>query len=259
MTTVKTYLLTPVTVLLLMAIFAGAVSAQDAPLPAPTGVAAANGNAVGEAIVSWNAVPGAAFYRIGWVAFPDYQATVSEGRDWLEAFHFLDAANTGQTQWTLSRLSPGVPYYFIVASNDARNGTPQYGNWSERITLTPALTPTPTPTPAPAPSAASCLPVQSIGTFTGSGNDAGNVLYLAAGQYRVTAHQTGKSNYIVDLIPTFSISILAEQLLVNVIGTERDDRTFSIGSRLQPAGVYALEVAADGDWTLTITKYGGAD
>ena len=47
---------------------------------------------------------------------------MAAGRDWLEAFHFLDAANTGQTQWALKRLSPGVEYYFIIASNDARNG-----------------------------------------------------------------------------------------------------------------------------------------
>ncbi len=137
MTTVKAYFLMPVAILLLLAIFAGAVSAQDAPLPAPTGIAANNGNAIGEAIVSWDTVPGAAFYRIGWVALPDYQATVADGRDWLEAFHFLDIANTRQTQWTLSRLTPGVQYAFIVASNDARHGNPQYGNWSELITLTP--------------------------------------------------------------------------------------------------------------------------
>ena len=108
MTTVKTYLLPPVVILLLLTIFAGAVSAQDTPLPAPTGITVHNGNNTGEAIVSWHAVPDAAFYRIGWVALPDYQATVDAGRDWLEAFHFLDAANTGQTQWTLSRLAPGI-------------------------------------------------------------------------------------------------------------------------------------------------------
>ncbi len=126
------------TLMSLMAFTAGNVNAQTAAPAAPTGTSAANGSETGQVIVSWNASPGAAFYRIGWVARPDYEATVAAGRDWLEAFHFLDAANTGQTQWTLTRLSPGVEYYFIVASNDNRNGVPQYGNWSNLLALTPA-------------------------------------------------------------------------------------------------------------------------
>ena len=126
------------TLMLLAAFTAGNVNAQTAALTAPTGTSAANGSERGQVIVSWDAVEDAAFYRIGWVALPDYDTTVAAGRDWLEAFHFLDAANTGQTQWTLTRLSPGVEYYFIVASNDNRNGVPQYSAWSNLLTLTPA-------------------------------------------------------------------------------------------------------------------------
>ena len=126
------------TLMLLAAFTAGNVSAQTVAPAAPTGTSAVNGSETGQVIVSWNAVADAAYYRIGWVAKPDYEATVAAGRDWLEAFHFLDAANTGQTQWTLTRLSPGVDYYFIVASNDNRNGVPQYGAWSNLLTLTAA-------------------------------------------------------------------------------------------------------------------------
>ena len=131
-------ILTLATLALFGAFTAGNANAQTAAPAAPAGTSAVNGSETGQVIVSWNAVPDAAFYRIGWVARPDYDATVAAGRDWLEAFHFLDAANTGQTQWTLTRLSPGVEYYFIVASNDNRNGVPQYGDWSNLLTLTPA-------------------------------------------------------------------------------------------------------------------------
>ena len=138
----------------------GMAQAQGVTPPAPTGLVAVNGPNPGEALLSWNAVADAAFYRIGWVAFPDYEATVAAGRDWLEAFHFLDAVNTGQTQWILTRLSPGVEYYFIIASNDARNGPPQYGEWSELLTLNddtsscPTAAPEPEPTPIPQPTPA---------------------------------------------------------------------------------------------------------
>ena len=128
--------LTMVTLALLTVFTASIVSAQSGTLPAPTGTTAANGSEPGQVVVSWDAVADAAFYRIGWVALPDYQTTVAAGRNWLEVFHFLDAANTGQTEWKLTRLSPGVQYYFIVASNDARNGVPQYSGWSEPLTLT---------------------------------------------------------------------------------------------------------------------------
>ncbi len=128
----------------------GMAQAQGVTPPAPTGLVAVNGPNPGEALLSWNAVADAAFYRIGWVAFPDYEAKVAAGHDWLEAFHFLDAANTGQTQWALTRLSPGVQYYFIIASNDARNGTPQYGEWSEPLTLNDDTSSCPTaPTAVP--------------------------------------------------------------------------------------------------------------
>ena len=191
-------------------------------------------------VVSWDAVADAAFYRIGWVALPDYQMTVAAGRNWLEAFHFLNAANTGQTEWKLTRLSPGVQYYFIVASNDARNGVPQYGGWSEPLTLTSDSTTgqvdysdqypncdavrahhpggvkrgspvyranldadgdgTACESTASAPSG-NYLPIQSIGTFTGTGDSADNVIRLDAGVYRVTSSRTNTDrNFFVYLV-----------------------------------------------------------
>ena len=111
--------------------------AQTGDLPsAPTNLTAVNGENPGEVNLTWNAVPEAAFYRVGWVAFPDYESTVADGRNWLEAFHFFDAENIGQTQWTLTRLSPGVQYFFIIGSADERFGGAQWSEWSNALTLT---------------------------------------------------------------------------------------------------------------------------
>ncbi len=113
--------------------------AQTGNLPsAPTNLMAVNGDNPGEVNLTWNAVPEAAFYRVGWVAFPDYESTVADGRNWLEAFHFFDAENTGQTQWTLTRLSPGVQYFFVIGSADERFGGAQCSEWSNALTLTGA-------------------------------------------------------------------------------------------------------------------------
>ena len=109
----------------------GVVSAQDSgSLAAPTGVNASNGSVPGEVIVTWDAVSGAQFYRIGWVAYPDYQEITLAGGDWLETFAFVDVANRGQTSHAVGRLSPGVLYAFIVASNDSRYGEPQWSDWA---------------------------------------------------------------------------------------------------------------------------------
>ena len=126
------------------------VSAQGN-LSAPTNVRAGNGPSPGEVIVTWRTVPGAAYYRIGWVSFPDYQRVTAEGRDWLEAFVFVDQANRGQTTYKVSRLEPGVLHAFLVASNDTRYGEPRWSEWS-LITLNNAAVSCPaapaTPTPA---------------------------------------------------------------------------------------------------------------
>ena len=45
--------------------------AQDGSTPAPANVRAVNGMNAGEVSVLWDAVDGAAFYRIGWVAYDD--------------------------------------------------------------------------------------------------------------------------------------------------------------------------------------------
>ena len=139
----------------------GAAQAQGNDPPAPVGITAANGPNPGEVNLSWNGVDGAVYYRIGWIAFEDYEA-VPEGQDWLEAFAFVDVANQGQTSHTITRLTPGIPYAFIVASNGSRYGEPQWSEWATlklnddgtacpTVEPEPAPEPTPTPTPTRAP------------------------------------------------------------------------------------------------------------
>ena len=95
-------------------------------LVAPSNVAAHNTGNPGEVRISWDAVPNAEYYRIGWVAYSDVEPIIASGGDWLEHFAFIDIENRGQTEQTITRLTPGVQYAFIMTSNDGRYGTPRW-------------------------------------------------------------------------------------------------------------------------------------
>ncbi len=127
---------------------ANTASAQTA-LAAPTDLAVNNGADPGEVSLTWTAVADASYYRIGWVAYEDYQVTIAAGRDWLEAFAFVDVANRGQNSHTVTRLTPGIFYAFIVASNDSRYGAPQWSDWATLTLNTAPSTPSTPGQPTP--------------------------------------------------------------------------------------------------------------
>ena len=138
------------------------VRAQNAP-PAPANVNVVDGDTPGDVIITWDAVSSAKNYRVGWVAFPDYEEiSLVGGRPWSEAFAFVDVENLGQTSRTVRRLTPGTLYAFRVGTSRSVNETPAWSGWT-RFTLqtgsaacppdTGTATPTPTPTPSPTPTA----------------------------------------------------------------------------------------------------------
>ena len=138
--------------------------AQNGGPPAPDSAQAVNGPSPGAALVSWTAVPSATHYRVGWVAYADYNAATAAGTNWLEAFTFVDLANRGQTTHQITRLTPGIDYAFIVGSSAGRYAAPTWSSWASlTLSATPGAaecptapasppangaTPTPTPTPA---------------------------------------------------------------------------------------------------------------
>ena len=93
-------------------------------LVVPGGVAAQNTGNPGEV-------------RIGWDAYSDVEPIIAAGGDWLGHFASIDIANRNQTGHTITRLTPGLPYDFIVAGNDGWYGTPQWSDASEWQFMTP--------------------------------------------------------------------------------------------------------------------------
>ena len=101
-------------------------------LPAPTGVNTANGSSIGEADLSWPEVQGATYYRIGWMADEDYQRARSEPNgEWQKEFRYSNIINRGQSSHTVTRLTPGIKYWFIVGSHNAFYGGPAWSPWAE--------------------------------------------------------------------------------------------------------------------------------
>ena len=98
------------------------------PLPlTPTGnIAVQAGDNSGEAVISWDAVPEATHYRIGYVNMEvDYHfAKASCTGEWIEAFVYVDVnarnipVSDGRAEYTIRRLAPGARHAFTVLTNN---------------------------------------------------------------------------------------------------------------------------------------------
>lgn len=89
-------------------------------------IAVRAGDNSGEVIISWDAVPGASHYRIGYVNMEvDYHlAQASCTEEWIEAFVYVDVnaqnipISNGRAEYTIRRLSPGARHAFTVLTSN---------------------------------------------------------------------------------------------------------------------------------------------
>ena len=92
----------------------GALSCPTQPAVAPSTTSAlqvSNGSRLGQVVVSWDVVAGTTGYRVGWLAVPDFEANIDNDR-WRERFAYSDI--NPSSSYTVSRLTPGIAYYFIL-------------------------------------------------------------------------------------------------------------------------------------------------
>ena len=98
---------------------------------APTGnIAVRAGDIAGEVVISWDAVPSATHYRIGYVNMEVDYHLVTEGSctmepdDWIQAFVYVDVkapnipVRDGRAEYTIRRLSPGAKHAFTVLTSN---------------------------------------------------------------------------------------------------------------------------------------------
>lgn len=113
--------------LLLMATasLVGSIAFAQSSAPATGNIAVRDGINPGEVVVSWDAVPGATHYRIGYVNMvADYPlAKASVTGDWINAFIYVDenARNipvaNGRAEYTARRLQQDTRHAFTVLTS----------------------------------------------------------------------------------------------------------------------------------------------
>ena len=121
--------------LLLGAGISGPLSAQSG-APATDNIIVSDGVNPGEVVISWDAVPQATHYRIGYVNMvQDYPvAKASVTGEWIEAFVYVDVnarnftVSGGRVQYTLRRLAQGDRHAFTVLTSSNHVNTKESFN-----------------------------------------------------------------------------------------------------------------------------------
>ncbi len=90
----------------------------------------------GEVVVSWNSVPGALEYRVGWANYRAVEQAIAVGIPWTERFAFTDVRSSLSSH-TVPNLMGGDQYAFIVGT---RRGDTEH-DWSEWVFHTTAMSP----------------------------------------------------------------------------------------------------------------------
>ena len=104
-----------------------AAPAQLAKPDAPVVSATANG---GEILISWNPVPGAHYYTVGWVNWTDARPLSDAGQDWLSQFNYTTVPG-GVTSHTVKGLDGGDDHYAIIRATDVSGNNGRFGGgWS---------------------------------------------------------------------------------------------------------------------------------
>ena len=119
----------PLFVLTAIILIAG-IAATPAQLPTPAApTVQATGNA-GEIVISWNPVPGAQYYTVGWINWTEGQQLLDAGQDWFSLFHYATVLGT-ETSYTVKGLDGGDNYHANVRATDVAGTVGRLGGgWS---------------------------------------------------------------------------------------------------------------------------------
>ena len=238
--------------------------------PAVTNIQVAQGINPGEVIISWDAVPQATHYRIGYVNMEtDYPlAKASVTGEWIEAFLYADVnarnftVSGGRAQYTLRRLAQGVRHAFTVRTSDDLDGVytwPSNPRWKFLVVADqggacPSVAPTPPPAPTPSSCVedGTCLPILATGSVSGTGDSTEHVFNLPAGLYRFTL--TGGFLVSADMIAT---SPDRDIFYFDFIGSGEQSAQELVTVRPDKAGTFILEIdAGASSWQFDIVRIG---
>jgi hypothetical protein len=157
-------------------------------------------------------------------------ALTSCGSGAVDAAYSLDTQTQAWSRW-------------FAGKPDVSN-LPPLSSMQGVLALGSAVGPAPTPSPTATPAPTSTPAAQS---FSGQGHRAISPIELDAGLTIITLTHTGSSNFVVWLRDSSGEDI---ELLVNEIGTFNGSTALGI----PVSGAYALDINADGGWTVKIEQ-----
>ena len=106
-------------VVLVATLLTAGVAAMPATLSSPTlptVMATAN---PGELLITWDAVPDAQHFTVGYANLDDLNQMTEAGRNALDAFYYV-TIGAAHTAHTLSGLEPGIDYYVLVVAHTVK-------------------------------------------------------------------------------------------------------------------------------------------
>lgn len=125
--------LTPLLLVFVMSL--GAVAATPAVLSTPDAPTVEPAGNPGEIRISWDRIPGAQYYTVGWVDWTEAKPVLDAGGDWLSLFHYATVSGD-VTGYTVKGLEGGDDYYGIMRATDAEDrfggGYSPWSEWSSR-------------------------------------------------------------------------------------------------------------------------------
>lgn len=201
---------------------AQATHAQQAPALAPANFTVVNGMNPGEAFLAWTPVSGADQHLVGWLAVEDYEANPNT---WREKFAYSDVVSS--STWTVTRLTPGIEYYFIVGRKHAGGISPS--PW-KRLRLIEGCPTAPTDEPVPPLSARGAFSVSAV-----NGANPGEVTVSWPAVSGATSYRVGW--LALDEFRDYPNTWQQKFAYSNVTASSR----YTV-SRLTPGAVYVLTV-----------------
>ena len=99
---------------------------------APTIAATANAE---EVTITWDSIPGAQYYTVGWINWTEGAPVLDAGEDWLKLFHYTTVPGD-ETSYTVKGQVGGDTHYAIIRATDVEGTTNgrfggSYSAWSD--------------------------------------------------------------------------------------------------------------------------------
>ena len=123
-----------IAIIVILALLMGQTNpaAAHTTLPAHVNFTVVDGDEPGEALITWDAVPGATGYSVRWMNVNAATLLQRLGGPWQDMIESIDIAERGEDDYTLTlkNLAPGTVYAFGIGSKFGQSTSPSWSGWA---------------------------------------------------------------------------------------------------------------------------------